>query len=95
MLATHGPATDPSRPMPPGFARQIVAHVPEPAQWWLMLAGLAGLAAMVRRRAQHRAAVPPQQPAGPGTYSSVVAGGSTRCISCRAPGRPAAAACPR
>ena len=50
MLATHGPATDPSRPMPPGFARQIVTHVPEPAQWWLMLAGLGGLAAMVRRR---------------------------------------------
>ena len=50
-LAANGPAIDPSLPLPPGFARQIVTHVPEPAQWWLMLAGLAGLAAMVRRRA--------------------------------------------
>ena len=49
LLAGNGPPIGASPP--PGFARQIVAHVPEPAQWWLMLAGLAGLAAMVRRRA--------------------------------------------
>jgi hypothetical protein len=49
-LAANGPAIDPSLPLPPGFAQQIVTHVPEPAQWWLMLAGLGGLAAMVRRR---------------------------------------------
>lgn len=67
-LAANGPAIDPSLPLPPGLARQIVAHVPEPAQWWLMLAGLGGLAALGRRRAWPRAAAAAsQQPNGPGT----------------------------
>lgn len=32
-----------------GFTRQIVAHVPEPAQWALMLAGLLGVGALTKR----------------------------------------------
>jgi hypothetical protein len=49
-LAANGPAIDTSLPLPPGFARQIVAHVPEPSQWALMLAGLLGIGAMTKRR---------------------------------------------
>lgn len=48
-LAANGPAIDPGLPHPPGFARQIVAHVPEPAQWALMLAGLLGVGALTKR----------------------------------------------
>jgi hypothetical protein len=35
--------------VPPGFARVFVTHVPEPGQWALLLAGLAGLAGWRRR----------------------------------------------
>lgn len=49
-LAANGPPIDPSLPTPPGFARQIVAHVPEPAQWWLLLAGLAATGGALRQR---------------------------------------------
>ncbi len=49
-LAANGPAIVPSLLHPPGFARQIVAHVPEPAQWALMLAGLLGIGALTTRR---------------------------------------------
>lgn len=49
-LTANGPAIDPSLPTPPGFAHQIVTHVPEPEQWALMLAGLLGVGALARRR---------------------------------------------
>lgn len=35
--------------VPPGFSRVFVTHVPEPGQWALLLAGLAGLAGWRRR----------------------------------------------
>lgn len=50
-LAANGPAIDPLLPIPPGFAREFVTHVPEPSQGLLLLAGLAALAVHRRRSA--------------------------------------------
>jgi hypothetical protein len=47
-LSANGPAIDPSMPIPPGFATQLVHHVPEPASYALM--GLGLLALLARRR---------------------------------------------
>jgi hypothetical protein len=50
-LSANGPPIDPTLPIPPGFATQLVNHVPEPASYALMVIGLGALLA---RRRLHR-----------------------------------------